>query len=541
MKISNASLEKLNKITFTACDNSSIKDCINRSVDNRSVILPMKKGSPKIDVNYEVREKILLYFLTNVITSEVVKNEILDGTKWIKNDFGRSKSEGQLVNSIYDFDRQLFGNYVGVISKRFTMTRKDFEPNTKSEAIYDFDVTLQIISRFDNVDKPFFLATLLMKGKEMKFNDRDIASGKDGYFDFLLLALFYKKLKEALNKGMYRSYFRFDNNDTRLKGTIDISRHIKLNVGHNNGSIAYSYRENSVINYLNMLIVEAYQFLRRKYQGLVNSLFDSDIAVKRAIEYIKDENEKYFVDVRTLMSKNIYPIRHPYYSEYELVRKICIKILRNEGMSFENGEDSAQGIIYYMPELWEEYLYELIRNEQLYKTVKQNEYYVFDYYSDSNFVQQVRPDFVFYDNKVMFDEKQPLPVMILDAKFKPIWDARMREHSSLGEINGRSLMADYDECIRNLNAFNVHATGVVYPSSSEIDEDNYIDVATHSISTYCTRDHFYTFPIFIPGVNSNSVYGEWLSKFHTVNKRSAIAIQDLIDKEREKRVNDYKE
>ena len=32
-------------------------------------------------------------------------------------------------------------------------------------------------------------------------------------------------------KGLYKTYQRFEKNDDKLKGTIDISRHIRLNLG----------------------------------------------------------------------------------------------------------------------------------------------------------------------------------------------------------------------------------------------------------------------------------------------------------------------
>ena len=56
--------------------------------------------------------------------------------------------------------------------------------------------------------------------------------------------------------------------------------------------------------------------------------------------------------------------------------------------------------------------------------------------------------------------------MILDAKFKPTrWSSRIERKKSLGsdgEKNNNSVIADYDECVRNMNTFNVHATRVVY-------------------------------------------------------------------------------
>ncbi|MBR1382543.1 MAG: hypothetical protein IJ555_01830 [Ruminococcus sp.] len=57
------------------------------------------------------------------------------------------------------------------------------------------------------------------------------------------------------------------------------------------------------------------------------------------------------------------PISHPYYTEYEDIRKICLSILRGEGVSVMSGSgDEISGILYYIPDLWEEYLESKMEN-----------------------------------------------------------------------------------------------------------------------------------------------------------------------------------
>ena len=123
--------------------------------------------------------------------------------------------------------------------------------------------------------------------------------------------------------------------------------------------------------------------------------------------------------------------------------------------------------------------------------------------------------------------------MILDAKFKREWWERIKEKNILGNIGKTSLMPDYDECIRYLNSFAVNATGVVFPvvEGDEADKymENYENNSTHNISVYNTKDHFFTFPIFVPQVKEQS-YDDWLKLFNDINKTAKETIAGIVNK-----------
>ena len=50
------------------------------------------------------------------------------------------------------------------------------------------------------------------------------------------------------------------------------------------------------------------------------------------------------------------PVRHPYFSEYTMLQKISLQILRHEKMSHGDGSDKLSGIVFDGAWLWEEYL-----------------------------------------------------------------------------------------------------------------------------------------------------------------------------------------
>ena len=49
-------------------------------------------------------------------------------------------------------------------------------------------------------------------------------------------------------------------------------------------------------------------------------------------------------------------IAHPYYTEYTMLQKICLKILRHENIIFGNKKDKIYGLVFDGAWLWEEYL-----------------------------------------------------------------------------------------------------------------------------------------------------------------------------------------
>ena len=73
-------------------------------------------------------------------------------------------------------------------------------------------------------------------------------------------------LKSALRKGVFKTYFRHEYNDSNVKGIIDIPRHISKNIPFV-GNIAYSQREHTTDNYITELIRHTIEFIKRKSYG----------------------------------------------------------------------------------------------------------------------------------------------------------------------------------------------------------------------------------------------------------------------------------
>lgn len=331
-----------------------------------------------------------------------------------------------------------------------------------------------------------------------------------------MLFLYKQKLEEAYFKGYYRTYHRFENNDDRLKGSIDIARHIKLNMGLANGKIAYSYREKTIDNYLNHLIIEAYHYMKKKYPDMVIDNIDNEydlFGIIKTLEYIIGY-PKY--DKKTIISKNVNPISHPFYTEYNDLRNVSLQIMRDEGVSIYDGtEEDVYGLLFYIPGLWENYLIDFLKSDN-YQLKTQESTKIFGDQADA------RPDFVFFNNGI--------PFMILDAKFKPKWGDFINNGSSLSNrtVNFASIEDDYNKCIRDMNAFNSHAAGAIFPTNINIQKESF----EYSISEINLFDRFYAYPIFIPS-DDNRTYEEWLQVLNNHCSSISNKIKNDINKEKE--------
>lgn len=129
--------------------------------------------------------------------------------------------------------------------------------------------TIVINSRFDskndnNTFVNYLIANIIGSDLKLRISDEMEAACDIGFsLDTLLVSMFLHQLNCAAKKGFYRTYRTYKKNDSRLRGTIDIPRHLKENLLLNNGKVAYSYREYTVDNPVNELIFAAYYYVKK--------------------------------------------------------------------------------------------------------------------------------------------------------------------------------------------------------------------------------------------------------------------------------------
>ena len=213
---------------------------------------------------------------------------------------------------------------------------------------------VRIMSRFAQEDScDYFLHYMLQKVFAINLFDMKYNTDKDSVFDFLIY-LFPPFLKRALRQGLYKEYQSRRYNDANVRGRIDVSRHIRQNIPFA-GSVAYSTREYVYDNHVSQLIRHTIEYVaRHPYRG---GVLHSDEATKNAVTQIKEATPTYNRnDLRCVISQNLRPLSHPYYSEYRNLQRICLQILRHEELKYGRDDNEIYGILFDGAWLWEEYL-----------------------------------------------------------------------------------------------------------------------------------------------------------------------------------------
>ena len=211
---------------------------------------------------------------------------------------------------------------------------------------------IKISSRFAvNDNEDYFLHYMLMKVLNLNIINLEHSKDYDDSFDFLIY-MFISFFKKALRQGLFKQYKSIKHNDSNIKGTIDINRYIKNNIPFN-GKISYNTREYSYDNNITQLIRHTIEYINTKNRYLLN--YDSEI--KNYVQQIFYYTSSYDRNKReSIINKNLKKLSHPYYYEYESLRKICIQILRHEKLKYRNDDNTVYGLLFDGAWLFEEYL-----------------------------------------------------------------------------------------------------------------------------------------------------------------------------------------
>lgn len=250
------------------------------------------------------------------------------------------------------------------------------------------DDKITIHSRFDDEKSDFFLNYMLQKVLKINVINFNLGASDEQFYD-LLIYLFPYYLHQALKKGIYKEYQRFEYNDFSIKGSLDIARHIKKNIPFL-GKVAYQTHEFSYDNAVNQIIRHTIEFIKLK-QPWNNADFQK---VREVTLSFKKS------DLSKMLSKKI-SIKNPYFHEYIQLLQICKIILRREKQGIGENKNFVKGILIDASWLWEEYLATILRD---YQHPKSNESLYLQGHSGL-----VRPDF--YNDKAR---------CIIDTKYKKV-------------------------------------------------------------------------------------------------------------------------
>ena len=272
------------------------------------------------------------------------------------------------------------------------------------------------------------------------------ASYEERLFSFLIF-LFPLCLKEAMRKGLFKVYVRKKYNDERVRGAIDIARHVKKNTPFI-GSVAYNRSEFAYDNYLTELVRHTIEYIKTKSYG------KRVLAVAREeVKVIAETTQEYSMsDRRKIIERNKRnPARHAYYKEYRSLQTLCIMILQHAKHDIGYGNKKISGVLFDASWLWEEYL-SLLLKEYFYHpdNKRQKHTQQFFHNEDTKKQGQIYPDYISKNNEDR---------IIADAKYKT--------RENIGRL-------DYQQILSYMFRFDAKKGYFIYPYPKTHTEENTI-------------------------------------------------------------------
>jgi 5-methylcytosine-specific restriction endonuclease McrBC regulatory subunit McrC len=323
------------------------------------------------------------------------------------------------------------------------------------------DVTLTISSRFSGGEDTgdYFLHYMLQKALEINIVNLDIARGRENIGDFLPY-FFPLLLKKAVSQGIYKQYHKNDYNDCNLRGSIDLARHLRLNVPFA-GKAAYTAREYSADNALTQLIRHTIEYLRTGQIG--RALMVSDSGMRAAVSTIENATPNYRKKNRQrIIFANTRPVNHPYFTGYRPLQNLCLQILRQEKTAFGSKKEKIHGILFDGAWLWEAYLYTVLKRLGFSVLHPDNNKQTggFKLFIDSH---TIYPDFVPQDSVTRH--------FVADAKYKHI-DSKSEP----------ALASDYYQVITYMFRLDAQLGYILFPFNKEDQDSVYINGRTLKIN-----------------------------------------------------------
>lgn len=320
------------------------------------------------------------------------------------------------------------------------------------------DCCIEIYSRFehdkndkqdkqDKHDKHKFAFINHMLNKIYDLNDLFLTQGGNNKtelnFECLLKLRFLSKLKNAYREGEYKSYEKVHKNDTSPRGTIDIARHIKLNLCPENYKVAYSYNEYTSKNSYIYLVRLCYEMLfqnGKKPKG------------KEVDDLLFKSQDYWSYDKRQIIHKNENkPITSPLFKCHRELQKFCLDMLRHKKMTLDSfgTEDGKYGVLIDCAWLWEEYIATLLKDYFIHKTMSSKEKDCLFADEKGEPFQRIIPDYV---------GKNYLPV-IADAKYMNLYGIRDLQDEQRNSV--------YYKTVMYMLRYQSKLGMIFYPSKSE--------------------------------------------------------------------------
>lgn len=326
---------------------------------------------------------------------------------------------------------------------------------------------LQIRSRFESGDNNYFLFYMLSKAGGFSSTSYSALMGKDINALDIYPLIFPKMLRNALKQGVFRMYKKNEYNDMKLRGTVNVARHIKSNIPFN-GKIAYTARNYQEDNPVIELVRHTIEEIKKTPFGKTlsaNKDYKSD--VETIVSLTPNYNK---ADRNLLLKQNRKKVNHPYYTHYKELQSLCLTILKHKKASYSDKDKKDKkeihGIIFDGAWLWEEYI--AITLKDLFKHYTDSSHFHL-FKNGNNEFQKIIPDYLSND----FEEEK--------GKCKAAADAKYMFLENRDELPSEKAAAVYYKTIMYMYRFQCDMGMIFYPVKTPENETKGNDYTEFSI------------------------------------------------------------
>lgn len=377
--------------------------------------------------------------------------------------------------------------------------------------------TVFIGSRFDKEDTNYFTNYVLEKALNIRsfiFPDMNPRVTSEDALQKLLIILFINQISKAYKKGILRQYRVYEENGDKVRGKIDVARHIKLNPIFQ-GKIAYSYREYTIDNDVNKLIFTAFSMIEKKEKELVNTLLNNNRDVKTYFQQLGNVMQPTsHQEIVKLIQRNKKPIHHSIYKCWEEVKQTAILILKHLGVNIaEKNETPMYGVLLNMNWIWEKYL-ENILKEISSETIKikfQGEKQILFEEGKEEGKRILKPDF-------LIERK-----MVLDAKYKSVWSEIIEKNPEKWPSKSRE---DIFQVLSYMYVYKCKTGGIICPYQNDDKKDAIKCNLTEDNKEDNKEDTMIVFPLIIPQNSAN--YKKFEKKMRNNEENLREMIENMI-------------
>lgn len=277
----------------------------------------------------------------------------------------------------------------------------------------------------------------------LMFNNDD----KNDELSLLIQYLFLTSLKRANVMGFPKEYKTTSETNFYIKGQIDLNQYIK-NYKNNYKGINYKYRTREYNKDILNTIYKAFSLCNKKY---ITSSFKD---LNQSFCDIKDElNKNYFNNLTIEKAKKSTVLNNQMYSPYKRVLSYAEMLILHKGFlpTPEQDKKIARGWLIDIADLWELYLYQLIKIHFLdWEVFYQEEIPI---YPSLFFGRKFMPDIIMKKNN---------DIVIIDAKFK-----KMDFNTNGNDVDRADLQQSHTYfAYYYSNGFNVKFTTLIYPTKN---------------------------------------------------------------------------